>query len=125
MTLEEHIAESRDSEITAARLYSEGRPLQGAEITWCSVKHAINAIGIQRGLRFGTYRQKERIVEILEESGHGNLVDFLRLTRRLHTDSDHGYLDADQIAECREASARLTRRLLEIAESHGDSRATG
>ena len=118
MTPEEHIAESRDSATTAVRLYDEGRPLQGAEITWCSVKHAINAIGVQRGMRYGTYRQKEGIVRVLEESGHGNLEYFLRLTRRLHTDSDHGYLSRDQIAQCREASALLTQILLGIAENH-------
>ena len=121
MTPEEHIAESRDSANTAARLYNEGRPLQGAEITWCSVKHAINAIGVQKGMRFGTFRQKEGIVKVLEESGYGNLEYFLRLTRRLHTDSDHGYLNRDQIAQCREASTLLPQILLGIAENHTES----
>ena len=118
MTPEEHIAESLDSALTAERLYNENRPLQGAEITWCSVKHAINAIGMMRGWRYGTYGQKARVIGSLESEGHAGLYDLLDLARRLHTDSDHGYLSAREIEEYRRASAVLTERLLEIARDN-------
>ena len=117
MTPEEHIAESRDSARTAERLYQENRPLQGAEITWCSVKHAINAIGVQRGLRYDSYQQKKQIVRALQrEEGHTGLDLQLSQARRLHADSDHGRLDAQQIAEARSVTALLLNRLLSIAE---------
>ena len=116
MTAEEHIAESRDSAQTAERLYQENRPLQGAEITWCSVKHAINAIGVQRGLGYENYQQKKWIVRSLQrEEGHLDLEDQLGQARRLHVDSDHGLLDARQIAEARAVTAVLMERLLAIA----------
>ena len=118
MTPEEHIAESLDSALTAERLYNENRPLQGAEITWCSVKHAINAIGLVRGWEYGSYGQKKRVIMRLESEGHGDLNRLLNLARRLHTDSDHGYLCAQQIEEYRGASARLADRLLEIAREN-------
>ncbi len=116
MTAEEHIAESRDSARTAERLYRENRPLQGAEITWCSVKHAINAIGIQRGLRYHSYQQKKWIVRSLQrEEGHTGLELQLGQARLLHVDSDHGLLDAQQVADARAVTAVLTERLLAIA----------
>lgn len=116
MTSEEHIAESRDSAQTAERLYRENRPLQGAEITWRSVKHAINAIGVQRGLRYHSYQQKKWIVRLLQrEEGHLDLEDQLGQARRLHVDSDHGLLDAQQVAEARAVTAVLVERLLAIA----------
>lgn len=116
MTAEEHIAESRDSAQTAERLYRENRPLQGAEITWCSVKHAINAIGIQRGLRYHSYQQKKGIVRSLQrEEGHTGLELQLGQARLLHVDSDHGLLDAQQVADARAVTAVLTERLLAIA----------
>ena len=117
MTPEEHIAESLDSALTAERLYNENRPLQGAEITWCSVKHAINAIGVRRGWRYGTFGQKIRVIERLEREGHDDLNSLLDLARRLHTDSDHGYLNGWEIEEYRRASAYLVKRLLEIAHN--------
>ena len=117
MTPEEHIAEARDAALTAERLYGENRPLQGAEITWCSVKHAINAIGVQRGLRYDSYQQKKQIVRALQrEEGHTGLDLQLSQARRLHADSDHGLLDARQIAEARSVTALLLNRLLSIAE---------
>ena len=109
--------ESRDSLRTAERLYSEGRPLQGAEITWCSVKHAINAIGVQRGWRFSTYGQKLSVIKYLEAEGHQSLLQLLAFARRLHTDSDHGYLGPREIEEYRQASFQLTESLLLIAET--------
>ncbi len=115
MTPEEHIAESRDSALTAECLYRKNRPLQGAEITWCSVKHAINAIGVQRGLKHGAYRQKLQIVKLLENEGYADLQDPLDLARRLHVNSDQGFLKPQEIVEYREASATLTERLLAIA----------
>ncbi len=116
MTAEEHIAESLDSTQTAERLYRENRPLQGAEITWCSVKHAINAIGLQRGLRYDSYQLKKRIVRLLQrEEGHLDLEEQLGQARRLHVDSDHGLLNAQQVAEARAVTAVLTERLLTIA----------
>jgi hypothetical protein len=90
--------------------------MQGAEITWCSVKHAINAIGVQRGWSFGTYGQKLRVIKYLEAEGHQDLLQLLAFARRLHTDSDHGYLGTDAIEEYRQASFQLTERLLQIAE---------
>ena len=117
MTPEEHIAEARDAALTAERLYGENRPLQGAEITWCSVKHAINAIGVQRGLRYNSYQQKKQIVRSLQrEEGHTGLEPQLGKARLLHADSDHGLLDAQQIAEARAITALLLNRLLSIVE---------
>ena len=118
MTPEEHTRESRDSIETAERLYYEGRPLQGAEITWCSVKHAINAIGMQRDWRFSTYGQKLSVIKRLESEGHEGLQQLLAFARRLHTDSDHGYLTPEEIEEYRQASLLLTQRLLQIAEGN-------
>ena len=115
MTAEEHIAESLDSAQTAERLYNENRPLQAAEIVWCSVKHAINAIAVRRGWRYGSYGQKKVVIERLESEGFVGLYRLLNLARRLHTDSDHGYLSLQQIEEYRRASALLNERLLEIA----------
>ena len=118
MTPEEHIVESRDAARTAERLYGENRPLQGAEITWCSVKHAINAIGAQRGLRYDIYQQKKQIVRSLQrEGGHTGLELQLVQARRLHADSDRGFMDAQQVAEARAVTAVLTERLLAIAEA--------
>ena len=116
MTPEEHIAESKDSILTAERLYHENRPLQGAEIMWCSVKHAINAVGVRRGWRYGTYGQKRGIIIRLEAEGHSDLLDLLSAARRLHTDSDHGVLRVQEIAAHRSASVTLVERLLSIAE---------
>ena len=118
LTVAEHIAEARDSALTAERLYGENRPLQGAEITWCSVKHAINAIGLAQGRRYDSYRQKKSIVTWLErQEGYADLGRQLDYARRLHVDSDHGRLDAQQIAEARSITALLLNRLLSIAES--------
>lgn len=120
MTSEEHLAESRDAALTAGRLYGEGRSLQGAEITWCSVKHAINAIGLQRGWRYNSYRQKRDIVIWLErEEGYADLGLQLTYSRRLHVDSDHGLMDAQQVSEARQITSILTRRLWEIAAPAG------
>jgi hypothetical protein len=74
MTPEEHILESRDSALTADRLFSENKELQGAEITWCSIKHAVNAIGVQRGWKHSTYGQKREVIRRLEQAGHNNLM---------------------------------------------------
>ena len=115
MTPEEHIAESVDSALTAERLFSENKPLQGAEIIWCSVKHAINAIGVQRGWGYGSYRQKKNIVKWLEDEGHGDLLNPLGTARRLHVHSDSGFLSTRQISEHREEVALLLERLLAIA----------
>ncbi len=115
MTPEEHILESHDSLLTAERLYREGRPLQGAEIIWCSVKHTINAIGMRRGWRFGTYGQKVSVIRSLEMDGHQGLQQLLAFARRLHTDSDHGVLNVEEIEEYRSASIILMERLLRIA----------
>ena len=117
LTVAEHIAEARDSALTAERLYGENRPLQGAEITWCSVKHAINAIGLAQGRRYGSYRQKKDIVIWLErQEGYADLVRQLDYARILHVDSDRGLLDRHQIAEARAITALLLNRLLSIAE---------
>ena len=115
MTPEEHIAESRDSAQTAERLFEEGRPLQGAEIVWCSVKHAINAIGLQQGWLYDTYRQKKSIVKRLESEDQHNLLDLLAAARRLHIDSDHGILNTQEVKEYRDSAAVLTEQLLTIA----------
>ena len=116
LTPEQHIAESRDAALTAERLFEEGRPLQGAEITWCSVKHAINAIGLQRGFKYDSYRQKKDVVVRLErEERHTGLAAQLAYARRLHVDSDHGLMDVQQIAEARSITATLLERLLTIA----------
>ena len=116
LTVAQHIAEARDAALTAERLYGENRPLQGAEITWCSVKHAINAIGLAQGWRYGSYRQKKSIVTWLErQEGYTDLVWQLDYARRLHVDSDQGLLDARQIAEARSITAILLNRLLAVA----------
>ena len=44
--------------------------------------------------------------------------DLLDLAHRLYTDSDHGYLSAQEVDEYREASAFLAGRLLEIARDN-------
>ena len=118
LTVEEHIAEARDAALTAERLFSENRPLQGAEITWCSVKHAINAIGLRQGRRYDSYRQKKDIVIWLErQEGYAGLENQLNQARRLHADSDHGFMDAQQVAEARAVTAVLMERLLAVAEA--------
>ena len=115
MTPQEHIAESIDSMATAERLYQENRPLQGAELTWCSVKHAINAIGLLRGWRYGTYGHKQDVIARLGAEGHRNLRELLFAARRLHTDSDHGVLTAPEVAAFRRDAAALVEQLLAIA----------
>lgn len=116
LTVAQHIAEARDAALTAERLYGENRPLQGAEITWCSVKHAINAIGLAQGRRYDSYRQKKAIVVWLErQEGYADLGRQLYYARLLHIDSDHGLLDAGQIAEARAITAILLNRLLSVA----------
>ncbi len=119
MTVEEHIAESRDSALTADRLYNEGRGLQGAEIIWCSVKHAINAIAVQRGWRHATYGQKRSVVRGLENEGNQDLADELERARLLHVHSDNGFLSDHTVAELRAGAARLTQRLLAMAAPNG------
>ena len=54
----------------------------------------------------------------MESEGHAGLYDLLDLARRLHTDSDHGYLSVEEIEEYRRASFTLTERLLEIARDY-------
>ena len=120
MTPEEHALESRDSLQTAERLYNEGRPLQGAEIIWCAVKHAINGVGLQRGWRFSTYGQKLNVIRNLEAEGQQDLLHLLAFARRLHTDSDHGYLGPESIEEYRQASYLLTERLLQLVDTQQD-----
>ena len=102
---------------TADRLYRENRPLQGAEITWCSVKHAINAIGARRGWRYGTYGRKQEVIARLEGEGHSDLRNLLLAARRLHTDSDHGVLTAPEVAVLRRDAVALVDRLLAIVAS--------
>ena len=119
MTPEEHLAESMDSAQTANRLYEEGRPLQGAEMTWCSVKHAINAVGARRGLSYGTFRQKRQIVSLLVAEGYEELLEDLASARRLHVDSDHGFLDAEQILQHRRKADSLCRALWAIFADAG------
>ena len=117
LTPEEHIAESRDAALTADRLFDEGRPLQGAELIWCSVKHAINAIAVQRGWRFSNYGQKKEVVRQIETAGHPDLLKQLSSTQRLHAHSDSRFLEMSDVDESRELAAVLRERLLTIAES--------
>ena len=118
MTAQEHCAEARDSAQTADRLFHENRPLQAAEIVWCSVKHAINAVGVLRGWRHSTYGQKKQVIERLETEGYAGTAQLLRTARRLHIHSDSGtLLNAAGVIHARHESATLIERLLAIAES--------
>ena len=117
LTPEEHIAESKDAALTADRLFNENRPLQGAEMIWCSVKHAINAIAVQRGWRFSNYGQKKEVVRQMEMSGYPDLLKLLSNTQRLHAHSDSGFLETGDVEESRELAAVLRVRLIAIAES--------
>lgn len=118
MTAQEHCAEARDAAQTADRLFRENRPLQAAEIVWCSVKHAINAIAMLRGWRHSTFGQKKQVIERLEAEGYTDVTRLLRTARRLHIHSDSGILlDADGVIQSRHESAILVERLLLIAES--------
>lgn len=119
MMPEEHIAEARDSALTADRLFQEDKHLQGAEITWCSVKHAINAIAVQRGWKFNTYAQKRLIVAQIELTGYDDLLEQLEIVRMLHVYSDTGVMRRYTISDARTAAAVLSQRLLAIAESGG------
>ena len=118
MTAQEHCAEARDSAQTADRLFNENRPLQAAEIVWCSVKHAINAVAMRRGWRHSTFGQKKQVVERLEAEGYTDAMDLLRTARRLHIHSDNGILlDDAAISQSRGDIAGFTQRLLAMAES--------
>lgn len=118
MTAQEHCAEARDSAQTAERLFHENRPLQAAEIVWCSVKHAINAVAMRRGWRHSTYGQKKQVIERLEAEGFVDADRLLRNARRLHIHSDSGLLlDAAGVAYSRHESATLIERLLAMAEA--------
>ena len=118
MTAQEHCAEARDSAQTADRLFHENRPLQAAEIVWCSVKHAINAVGVVRGWRHSTYGQKKQVIDQLEAEGYAGTKRLLSTARRLHIHSDNGILlDAAGVIHARHESATLIERLLAIAES--------
>lgn len=79
------------------------------------LKHAINAIGLLRGWRHGTYGQKHDIVTRLDAEGHSNLLELLSAARRLHTDSDNGVLTAPEVAAFRRDAAALAEQLLAIA----------
>ena len=118
MTAQEHCAEARDSAQTADRLFNENRPLQAAEIAWCSVKHAINAVAILRGWRHSTYGHKKQVIERLEAEGYADAMDLLSTARRLHIHSDNGILLNDAaISQSRSDIAGFTQRLLAIAEA--------
>lgn len=118
MTAQEHCAEARDAAQTADRLFSENRPLQAAEIVWCSVKHAINAIAVLRGWRHSTFGHKKQVIERLEAEGYSDAERLLRTARRLHIHSDNGaLLDAAGVIQARRESAILIERLLSIAET--------
>lgn len=117
LTPEEHIAESKDAALTADRLFDESRLLQGAEMTWCSVKHAINAIAVRRGWRFSNYGQKKEVVRQMEIAGHRDLLKQLSSTQRLHAHSDSRFLEIGDVEESREIAAILRERLIAIVES--------
>lgn len=118
MTAQEHCAEARDAAQTADRLFRENRPLQAAEIVWCSVKHAINAIAMLRGWRHSTYGHKKQVIERLEAEGYTDAMRSLRIARRLHIHSDNGILlDDAAISQSRGEIAGFTQRLLSIAEA--------
>ena len=118
MTAQEHCAEARDSAQTAERLFHENRPLQAAEIVWCSVKHAINAVAMRRGWRHSTYGQKKQVIDRLEAEGYAGTARLLSNARRLHIHSDSGLLlDAAGVTHSRHESATLVERLLAIAEA--------
>ena len=118
MTAQEHCAEARDSAQTADRLFHENRPLQAAEIVWCSVKHAINAVAMRRGWRHSTYGQKKQVIARLETEGYAGAMDLLSTARRLHIHSDSGLLlGTAGVIQARHESATLIERLLAIAEA--------
>ena len=118
MTAQEHCAEARDAAQTADQLFRENRPLQAAEIVWCSVKHAINAIAVLRGWRHSTYGHKKHVVERLEAEGYSEAKYLLSTARRLHIHSDSGVLlDDAAISQSRGEIAGFTQRLLSIAEA--------
>ena len=50
-----------------------------------------------------------------QEEGHTGLELQLGQARLLHVDSDHGLLNAQQVADARAVTAVLTERLLAIA----------
>ena len=86
-------------------------------MTWCSVKHAINAIAVKRGWRFSNYGQKKEVVRQMEAAGHPDLLKQLSSTQRLHAHSDNRFLEIGDVEESRELAAALQERLIAIAQS--------
>lgn len=118
MTAQEHCAEARDAAQTADRLFNEDRPLQAAEIVWCSVKHAINAVAVLRSWRHSTYGHKKQVIERLAAEGYSDATYLLNTARRLHIHSDNGILlDDAAIRQSRGEIAGFTQRLLSITEA--------
>ena len=120
MTPEEHIAEARDSALTAGRLFDENRELQASEIVWCSVKHAVNAIAVRRRWQHSSYIHKKQVIRRLsDEIGNPDMMRLLNVARLLHVHSDNGVLlDAPAITKSRVEIAVFTEQLLAIAEAN-------
>ena len=93
--------------------FAEGRRLQASEKLWGAAAHAILAVTMERGWRYGGHRDLVVTVRRLaEESGSEILQEEFDSARQFHANFYQNFLDDDEIAEIRSLVHEFVPRIL-------------
>ena len=94
--------------------FAEGRPMQASEKLWGATAHALTALAMERGWRYGKHRDFMQIARQLgAESGDKTVVRDLDLARKFHANFYQGQLGAAERNFLRPVIRQFVRKVLD------------
>ena len=93
--------------------FAEGRRMQASEKLWGAASHALTAVAIERGWRYGRHAHFDiNTRRLVEESGNKEMLDNFNMAQRFHANFYQGHLDDAEIAEYRPLTRSFVRFVL-------------
>ena len=117
MTVEEHARTALQFLEHSDREFAAGDSMQGSEKLWGAASHAVTAIAMQRGWRFGKYGHRAAAVDRLgEEFNDLSLPLAYAVARKFHANFYFDFMEDEEAAHDRPMVHDFVRRIVAMEE---------